>query len=41
MYVLLTESVTVAQRVGAPLLVWRVDDGDDKLVDIVTPLLGC
>jgi hypothetical protein len=24
-----------------PLLVWRVDGGDDELVDIVTPLLGC
>jgi hypothetical protein len=24
-----------------PLLVWRVDSGDDELVNIVTPLLGC
>jgi hypothetical protein len=24
-----------------PLTVWRVDCGDDELVDIVTPLLGC
>jgi hypothetical protein len=24
-----------------PLPVWRVDGGDDELVDIVTPLLGC
>jgi hypothetical protein len=26
----------------APLVtVWRVDGGDDKLIDIVMPLLGC
>jgi hypothetical protein len=24
-----------------PLMAWHVDSGDDKLVDIVTPLLGC
>jgi hypothetical protein len=24
-----------------PLKVWRVDGGDDELVDIVMPLLGC
>jgi uncharacterized membrane protein YqaE (UPF0057 family) len=23
-----------------PLTVWRVDGGDDELVDIMTPLLG-
>jgi hypothetical protein len=37
----LMESSTAAQMAGAPLTVWRVDGGDDALVDIVAPLLSC
>jgi hypothetical protein len=34
--------VRLLHRWLAPLVtVWHVDDGDDELVDIVTPLLGC
>jgi hypothetical protein len=37
----LMEGATAAQMAGAPLTVWHVDGGDDELVNIVTPLLGC
>jgi hypothetical protein len=32
---------TRCRWLAPPLPVWRVDGGDDELVDIVRPLLGC
>jgi hypothetical protein len=40
-YALLTESATVAQMVGAAPPGVACDGGDDELVDVVMPLLGC